>query len=510
MKTAFFNGFERVCYVMLFLIIVCPVWILDYFHTGDGPAHLYCGHVLSDLLFNADSIFHSYFNLNLLPVPNALVQVCIALLLPLVSSAIANKIVVTLIIALVYTGYAYLVRILSGRKIFPAVVLFLIFCFPLKMGLYSLLAGFGLMMFALGYYIKHYRDLSLLRIFHFALLLLLTWLCHLFACAALLLLLFIYESIQFYVQLKNKISLQEYIKGRWPMLLSLIPVLLLAVSFSGVAIEATPTKFAELDILMEWISSFTVMYYFGSDEEVIIRRLFYLLMFSSAVYFLWSFRRKKSIVPVFLLLSIAAVVILFFCMPLNFFSGGLINLRLSYLSLILACVFVDVIWIDRWMISIKTLIIMGAVILTAKSVYDHLLPFSNRLAELMQTADKIEEGSVLLPVNYSPENFEYNFSLYLSCDDDIIVLDNAEAATPNGLVTWKEQLWKPKLIGNYLESSNPEIHIASYEDSTDVKIDYILTWRKENDSHTPPDTGYAESFATSMEKGILFKRTSKR
>jgi hypothetical protein len=506
MKDNFFKVAERIFYVILPLTIICPVWMLDYFHSGDGAAHLYCGHVLSDLLFNTETVFSQYFNLHLLPVPNALVQFILALLLQLVSASTADKIVVTLIIILLYAGYTYLVRILAGEKRFPSAILFLIFCFPLKMGLYSLLAGFGMMMFASGYYIKHYRNFSVLHVFCFSLLLVLTWLCHLFACASLLLLLFIYEIMKLSIQLRNRAPFSIYIKQRAHVLLSLIPVLLLAVSFSGVALEATPVKFAGINTLLEWMRNFTVMYFFGSDEEIIVRRLFYLLTLSSVLFYILSVRKQKNNNHSFLLLSVSTVMLLYFCMPINFFSGGLINLRLSYLSLILVCIFIDVMPGNKWLMSTRTLIIAFAVILISKSAYHHLLPFSNRLAELMQAAKHIEKGSVVLPLNYSPQNFEYDFSLYLSCDNDVVVLDNAEAATPNGLIIWKENIWKPKLIGNYLESSNPGIHIHEYEKITGVDIDYIFAWRKENDNHVPPDSSYHEVFSTAMERGILFKK----
>ncbi|MEP7263516.1 MAG: hypothetical protein ABI772_03420, partial [Bacteroidota bacterium] len=253
---------EQLFLVAALVIIISPVWLMNYFHTGDGAAHIYSAHVLTDLLFHPASVYHQFFDLNILPVPNAIIQIILVPLLSLFSSSIANKILVSLIILLFLYGYIYLQRALSHRINYPFTILLLVFCFPMKMGLYSLIAGLGMMMFSLGYYIKQNESFSFKKIFFFSVLVTVTWFFHLFACMSLLLLLFIYEVISFLQHIKRKQSAGLYIKNKRSILLSFIPVFLLAILFSGKAIDATATKFADWNSLVEWFTDFTVMHFF--------------------------------------------------------------------------------------------------------------------------------------------------------------------------------------------------------------------------------------------------------
>lgn len=506
---------QRFFLIAALIVTIGPVWMMDYFHTGDGAAHIYSAHVLSDLLFHPHSVFHQFFDLNLLPVPNAIIQIILVPLLALFSSATANKILVSLIILLFLYGYIYLQRTLSHSLSYSFAVLLLVFCFPIKMGLYSLIAGLGMMMFSLGYYIKSEGSFSFKRIIFFSVLVTVTWFFHLFACMSLMLLLFIYEVISLLKHIQRKQSPGLYIKEKLPVLISFIPVFLLAILFSGKAIDATATKFADWNSLVEWFTDFTVMHFFHTEWEGTIRTVFKVLLLFSVVLLIVKGSKYQNFPFAFMITSMIAITVLFFVMPMNFLSGGLINLRFSYLLLIFFCLLIDMIIAEGWLLYVKNGVVVTCCLILSVNVYKNMQPYSERLGELLTAADHIDNGAVIVPLNYTDENFEYNFSLYLSCDKNCVVLDNAEAASPNGLVVWKKNIWKPELIGNYLESNNPVIHPGEYLSKTGVAINYILQWKwKEsmNDSATVSvnallNSSYTLVFASAMNNARLWKKS---
>ena len=89
----FISQTERLVFFLICIISILPVWRFEWFHTGDGAAHLYCGNVLKELISNADSTFHHFFFVNLQPVPNMVIQVVIAMLLFVFSAVLTNKII---------------------------------------------------------------------------------------------------------------------------------------------------------------------------------------------------------------------------------------------------------------------------------------------------------------------------------------------------------------------------------------------------------------------------------
>lgn len=483
-------------FLLALLLALAPVWLVGNFHTGDGPAHLYNAHVLSDLLFDSSSVFNQYFYLHVMPVPNAIIQLVLAILLLFVSSVVANKIIISFIILLIALGYRYLLNSLSDVKANAFTLLLIVFCFPMKMGLYSFMAGIGVMMFGLGYYIRSHKKLSRTNLIILTGLVTLTWFFHFFTCMALLLLILIYEVIYIF-QVKKSATWNANVKRRIPLLLIVAPIILLLLLFSSSAINATPTVYASTDELISWLKELTVLEYFHTEREEWIAWFLIMVFVISLVIQVVRIKNNFTSTSIFLWISLILFLILYFTMPLNFFSGGLINLRLSYLLILIACVFIDLSFRVAWVNYFKNGSVILLIGLMSVNLYKNMKPFSERSLVILDAANKIEEGSLVLPLSYATENFEYNFNLYLSCDRNIVVLDNAEAATPNGLVRWKENIWKPELIGNYLQSTSPTISINDYEHSTGEKIDYVFSW---NISELPQDSVAATLLSNDFRK----------
>ena len=458
-------------------LLLSPVWLLANFHTGDGPSHLYNAYVLKSLLIEPDSFYNNFFQLHLQAVPNAIVPFLLAGCMAFTSSVYATKIVVTIILLVFVTGYSSMARaFLKEENSFPVVILLLVYCYPLRMGLYSFILGLGVMMFVFACYVRNKENWTTKTIFIFSFLFIVTWFSHLFAFAVLLLLIFIYEAVKGCLLISEGQGLKKFGYDAFRKFIALIPAIILLLLFLKESVDVTKTIYIEKAVLKRWLLDLEVMFNFGTDAEFIIRKIFYLLIVGALVLLLL---KKGSVRPwalFFLSATMIVHLLFYFLMPANLFSGGSINFRFAYLLLIMVCFTIDL-GISYGLPGIVKMLLVGVgVYFATTNEYKMLQPASDDIAELLIASDHIKEKTIVLPLNYLNDNFEYNILLYLAYDKDILILDNAEAATPNGLVTWRKDFWHPELIGDYLVSNTPLIQIQEFERQSGKKIDYVLRW----------------------------------
>src|SRR4051794_12779606 len=93
-----------ICRLGLLAAFLAPVWLLDYFPTQDGPAHLYNAWLLRDFV-RPDSPFREFFEVRTEPVPNWFIQVLLMGLYTVVPPLVAQKVLVSLYVVLFAHGF---------------------------------------------------------------------------------------------------------------------------------------------------------------------------------------------------------------------------------------------------------------------------------------------------------------------------------------------------------------------------------------------------------------------
>lgn len=465
-------------YILFYIAIVTPVWLLDYFHTGDGPSHLYVATVLTDLVTDEHSVYADYFQLNVRPVPNVVVPLLYSGLLLVFSPFLATKVLLSIVVLLFTCGYFAFVSCISNRKVIPVCIFLLVYAFPLKMGLFGYLAGTGAMFLTLAFYIGVYRIYNKKHFIQLALLLLFTWMCHLFPFLLLFLLLPLYDLVIF---LRGReLKPQGYLRKRAVNLIIVsLPGLLLTLLFSQEAVSATLIRHAGIETLNSWLFSITAMEFFGTDNEFVVRKIFYALLFLSLIILVVN-RKRDDNGFLFLFSAFSLLMVLYFIMPDDFFSGGMINLRILYIMLIVICIAADVLLSWKWMQSVKLLLVLIAVYFSVTGAYINLRPYSDEVKALMLSARSVEPGSTILPVNYSEDYLHYNYLLYLSSGGNGVVLDNAQASTPNSVVRWKEQKWI-QYNAEFLSSSSDEVDSVLMKELKEFDFAYMARWMPPDD-----------------------------
>ncbi|MBI5724972.1 MAG: hypothetical protein HZA50_13510 [Planctomycetes bacterium] len=187
-KTTLFSAGATACLQAVLAIILlaaalCPIWSVDYVPSQDGPMHLENASALAGRI---GASFCEYYYAQLKPVPNTAGYLVMAALVKIFTPAVAQKVFLSLYVLLMAAGFWYLLAAIRP-KAGPCAV----FCLPLvynellSMGFYSFMFGAAMCLFAIGYWLRCQANLTVKRAAVLGLLALLLYFCHLFAIAAL-------------------------------------------------------------------------------------------------------------------------------------------------------------------------------------------------------------------------------------------------------------------------------------------------------------------------------------
>jgi len=163
----------------LFLINLVPIWAFQYFPSQDGPSHLYNAQLLLGLLDPANFQIRQFYEYNPGLHPNLLASVFLAVTQLWVPPLLAEKLLLTLIVAGLPLSLAYLTRAFSGRVTVLSLIGFL-FAYHnlLHMGFYAFSLGLPLSLFTLGFWWSCRDRMTLARIAMLNLLIGLTFFAH--------------------------------------------------------------------------------------------------------------------------------------------------------------------------------------------------------------------------------------------------------------------------------------------------------------------------------------------
>lgn len=134
-------------FAVLVAIHLLPIWTVELIPTVDGPSHLYNAFVLQQLTRGAPEL-ERVFELNLRPVPNWLGHALLFALLYVAPPVVAEKLVVSLIVALFLIGTWTLAGLLDERnRLYVFLAAPLTYHVLLQMGFYNYALGAALVPF---------------------------------------------------------------------------------------------------------------------------------------------------------------------------------------------------------------------------------------------------------------------------------------------------------------------------------------------------------------------------
>lgn len=468
----------------LVAINLIPVFGVQHFLTGDGPAHLYNAHIINSLLFDENSVYHNFFVLRYELIPNIGGHALLALLSAIFNPFWAEKILYGLILITFPLAFRYTVRSISKTSSpFVLIVFLLAHNFILQIGFQSFYLGLILALFTIGYFNKLLNKETTRRYISWGILLFVTALFHLFAAAVTLIVCFILVADQ-----AIKTNFRQ-LKKVLPIGIATLPTVIFGLSFVlGKDGGDWSAAFAG-----KWDSFFDLLRIVAFKKaELTATVIFFTLMIAGTVFAL--FRKGNRQVP--LLVSAALMLVLYFILPDAMASGGYIGMRLLFCTLLLWALWLVVsLPSDKFSMALG-FVIAFTVFFRIPFLHNHARVLSNDVAEMISAKNYMKNGETLVPLNYSHHWLHYNLGLYLGTEKDVVVLDNYEAVTNHFPVKWRKDVYIAGWLGNAFTSNRPKLEIRYFEWRTDIQVDHVLQWGHDSTMRDPA-TLFTDSALTS-------------
>jgi hypothetical protein len=477
MKAKFQNG-GLLLFILIFLILLSPVFLFQFFITVDGPAHLYNATIIREMLTGDQSLYNMFFEFNQQLVPNwtgHLIMMLGGFLLP---AWMTEKLVILVVLmALPYVIYKILKA--GNGSINGSLFLILPFTYTLifYLGFYNYLIGVSLMLWMI--HKVTLRKLQVTKTFFWEMMLgsLLLYFTHLLPLV--LFLIFTGTYLLFHYR-----KIANPVKTLSTFVLAFLPAVILVFHFmssrgkEGFQGTMNILPFSQL---VEWLIMGQPFIGLNGDFE---QPGIYLLVVTIFVTLIFTFIQwyKSNINPdsVIWLIMAGITFVCYFVVPDGMASGGFISLRLLLLFYLLLVIFILMNQRKAWMNVVLGVVGIISSFYAFTYRYEVTGEQSKYACELIEAGSALPQRSVVLPLNYSGNWLHANISNYVGTIPGIVVLDNYEAKLQEFPLVWKQNGVVDSL-GNFGQSLNPSITIEKYERITGLKVTAISRFNyKEN------------------------------
>jgi len=481
---------EKAFFCLIVLLNAIPVLSLKFFLTLDGPAHLYNGNIIKDLIVGNSPLINSLYEFNPVITPNWSGHFILAVLSLVFNGFITEKIFILLYLIFLPVSFRYLTNAISPSSrnlsylIFPFSYAFLFEC-----GFFNFCIAFIFMFFTLGYWYKNSEKPKIYHVIILCLLLTVTFFSHILIygfLGAVLLLLMIGSCIRDFKGLK--VFAGCILEKSLILFIAALPSLILLIQFLiSIKFESTYEKYP-FDVLLKWIIKVRPLILFNFEKESLITIFFIFIYLSALLYtviirvksiasrqlhgghFLFSLKQGIVVSDVILLFSFFLLT-LFFIIP-NSASAGMMSDRLCVGFFIFLIIWLAIQPYRKWfsyIIIVSTLVLHFSILITHYPSYKGL---SNIANEIYKTSEYVKDESIVVSVNLT-DNWMLGHSADYMGADKAIVLYNYEAFYKWFPLRWNKDNIPDLLIGDRqtIKSiwwySNPNSAIKR-------KVDYVM------------------------------------
>lgn len=372
-------------FLALAAVQLAPFWSVHYLPLGDGPAHVYNAWVLHELLSgNAPPNIAAHYHIDWRPHPNWTGHAVMALLMFLVPPLVAEKLLLTLILATLFIGAWLLATAVHPKN---DVYAFAVFAFTYAQSLiagyynYSLSVGLFLIVLAMWWRRK--------PVWLIALLLVLCYFTHPMAT----------------VLACGSVGLLSLLHRRWKDLLALIPVapLMLLSNVAGSGPRQFHIDWAAASVLLR----FDVLHVFDLRQRPISLAISLVYAALIVLTLVRERRRPENALAVIALIFAGTM----FWLPVAAGTRDLFLQRTSlFLFLTLAAWFTPKVGkrIRAALLAILSIIAVANAVIHIER-FRH---FSRDLTAFIRAFDAIEPETTLLPLLFTPFTSESLVPLY--------------------------------------------------------------------------------------------------
>lgn len=466
---------------VLIAIHLLPLWVLPYFPSQDGPAHLSLANTLREYDGPDGQVLRDYFVRDPGAVTNWFVYFVLAYGLGFLPVALAEKVFLSAYVVLLPLAARYAVRGVEPRNAFLALLVVpFTYNYLLAMGFYNFSFSVVAFLFALGYWIRNREGMGWREGIIFALLALWVYVCHVISFGVLVAAI---GTLGTWEVLSRGWSYARRLGGTALALVPSLVLMLLFMTSSSLGTNSLPVFYKLLQLVtLDCLVSFDpATRYFGYGAALLLGGLA-----------AWALTRRPlqghgwlAVVVVFITLVLV--------MPTNVGVGGFISWRLSLFTVLAL-----VLWlahfeppapVRRWIAILSSCLALGLLGL----LWTRWFSVDDYMAEYLAAGELIPEGSTLLHLSHAhngrwPDGRPIAFR--------IEPFLHAGSRIPAGKPV--ADLWlyaadfkgyfplhyRPERnpydhigIGPRPEEAPPRVEFLTYPERTGGRVDYVLLWQ---------------------------------
>lgn len=448
----------------------------------DGPAHLYNSNLLKHLILQ-NNFIGDYYQITTIPIPNWTSHFILTFFGFFLPGWLAEKFLLILYVSGMAISFRFLIKSLKPENLALSIFIFpFIYSYLFHLGFYNYSLSFIFFFLTLSYWINHYKTNQFSLYLITGILLLVTYLSNILTYAFLgvtlgyTIFLFEAETHPF----RSKQYLLSCINRIKRLTLVSLPSLLLMFSFFHLVPFSDSQHQYHSSELIKWINDVRSLIVFSyTGEEIITEQFFHILIFLFLFGFILNQNRislKNNISNArqnLAYFSVFLSVILYFVLP-DGSSAGMMSDRLSLMFFILFMILVISQTLPARIQAVFSLIIIFLHLLLLTKHTVTIQELNDNAVSINQSAQYIEDNSVILPVNLSDNWLQLHFSNYLGADKPLVILENYEAS-----VGWFPVRWNPN-SPNVVLGDRHKVNGLSWHQNekaqTQRQIDYIFLY----------------------------------
>lgn len=465
---------ESTAFFIFLVVSLIPLFIPDYFVTLDGPAHLYNSRLIREL-FSGNPLVSHFFKWNPVPEPNWSGHFLMAIMGAVLSPPALMRLIIAFIIVSGGLGFRKLILKTSPENRLMSWLIFpWLWNFPMMMGFLNYSIAISLMPWIWVGWMDIMESPSRKRWIILFLLCFISWFSHLMVF-----------GITFFGMMLMLIRRDSGLKKLKSLLLLASPFLIAGAGFilmRGTSGMHGSYNRLPIDKLIADYTDGRPLIIFRYEDELPAGRGYAIFFGLLLLVSLFSRKRNEWRLPAGLFAIF--MIILHFVFPDDFASGGIITVRLaqlSFLAMIWWIAVSDIPVFVQKLAAVSSLLFMFA-------FYSYRYEISNTLShdaeQYVDAAAHIPEGSVVMPLNYSPNWLHSNLHGYAGASFNLLFLDNYEADMLHFPLHWNVE--SPEVThGNFNKSNSPCILFEELAIKNELP-DAVIMWipNEANDSCT--------------------------
>jgi hypothetical protein len=482
-----FNDVEKIVFIVFLLWNASVLFTTKYFPTFDGGAHAYNTNIIRDLIFNKESVYRDYFQLNPEILPNWISYIILWMLRPIMPFYWAEKVLLLLFFIFVPLAFRSLVKMFNSTG---GVLSYLIFPFTqfslVYMGFFNFVIGVLFFLCSLRIYLKFKDTFDLKHILLLFICLGLVYFSHLFAFISILLFMMTHSGIYLILHFKElNHSLWKWILYR---IINLLVPSLLFIIFTLMYFAKRPSLGNETFLPFEDLNSFildaTPLRVFGTGEIPYCKGIFYMIY---ALFVLTFYKRitkfKKEDGPLsFLKMNdtflVCGLLFIYFVYTKPNEDGyvGMISIRIVYYMFIFM-----LLWIASNPLSNKIvlplLVIYFFFFFKLFELKISGVKFLNAQFKKMEKPMKMVKPNSTMAQAYYADSYLWqgpHYVNYFGATNSVVVLGNYEADNNHFPVLWNEDRLPIIEIGDVSQEVSCNYWKSGRKSQVKKKADYFF------------------------------------